>query len=173
MNSENFYANLPVLEDFVQITNSQNFVPLPQDWYVIVTDIGGSTQAIEAGRYKEVNLIGASSIVAVLNIAGSIEIPFVFGGDGASIFIPPALLETAKESLLATQTLAKQEFGFDLRVGIVPVSDITAQYQLNVAKFKVSKHYSQSIFVGGGLTYATNLVKDSTTASRYRLEGEN
>ncbi|MBD2155628.1 DUF3095 domain-containing protein [Leptolyngbya sp. FACHB-16] len=169
MSSESFYANLPILEDFIQITHSQNFVPVPPDWYVIVTDIDGSTQAIEEGRYKEVNLIGASSIVAVLNVAGSIEIPFVFGGDGASIVIPPSLLSATKECLLATKNLARTEFGFDLRVGIMPVSVIPSNHQLNVAKFKVSENYTQSIFVGGGLTYATNVVKNPATAHLYEL----
>lgn len=173
MTNEDFYAKLPALEDFIQITNSQNFVSVPQDWYVIVTDVQGSTQAIELGRYKEVNLIGASSIVAVLNAAGLIEIPFVFGGDGASICTPPSLFSAAKECLLATQHLAKSSFGFNLRVGIVPVADITSAYQLNVDKFKVSENYNQSIFVGGGLTYATNLVKDPTTAPLYELGLQN
>ncbi len=29
---------------------------MPDDWYVAITDVKGSTKAIEAGRYKDVNL---------------------------------------------------------------------------------------------------------------------
>jgi hypothetical protein len=31
------------------------------DWYVVITDIVGSTKAIELGKYKAVNIIGACS----------------------------------------------------------------------------------------------------------------
>jgi len=91
MDTESFYAELPVLDNFLDITNSKNFKSVPNDWYVIITDIIGSTKAIESGKYKAVNLIGACSIVAVLNIAENLRIPFIFGGDGAAILIPPSL----------------------------------------------------------------------------------
>ena len=84
-NSENFYADLSVLDNFADITHSENFHAIPSDWVVIITDIIESTQAIAAGRYKDVNLLGACSIIVILNIVGDLEIPFVFGGDGASI----------------------------------------------------------------------------------------
>ena len=107
MNSENFYSQLPLLDNFLKITEIGNFVDVPDDWYIVVTDIRGSTQAIEAGKYKEVNLLGACSIVAVLNAAGETEIPFVFGGDGASLLMGPSLLPAAKIALLATQQLLR------------------------------------------------------------------
>lgn len=88
MKTESFYANLPILDNFLEITNSDNFHSVPSDWHVVITDIISSTKAIEEGRYKQVNLLGASSIAAVLNIASEIEIPFVFGGDGATLLIP-------------------------------------------------------------------------------------
>ncbi len=126
MNSENFYSQLPLLDNFRDITEPENFVDVPDDWYILVTDIRGSTKAIEAGRYKEVNLLGACSIVAVLNVVGKIEIPFVFGGDGASLLIGRSLLPAAKIALVATQQMAKTEFDMDLRVGAVPVKVVVA-----------------------------------------------
>ncbi|MBD0300821.1 MAG: DUF3095 family protein, partial [Tolypothrix sp. T3-bin4] len=84
MDTEFFYARLPVSRRFIELTNSRNFKSVPRDWYILISDIVGSTKAIETGRYKDVNLLGACSIIAVLNIAGEIEIPFVFGGDGAA-----------------------------------------------------------------------------------------
>jgi Protein of unknown function (DUF3095) len=65
MNSENFYSELPLLENFIEITDLGNFVDVSDDWYIILTDIRGSTRAIEAGRYKEVNLLGGCSIAGV------------------------------------------------------------------------------------------------------------
>jgi len=161
MSTEYFYSQLPVLADFLEITNFRNFVSVPPDWQILVTDVIASTKAIESGRYKEVNLIGATSIVAILNIAKDIELPFVFGGDGASILIPPSLVNQAKLALLATQNLAKQAFQLDLRIGIVPVSAVNNhKYQVQIAKLKVSENYHQAVFTGYGLTQATELVKN-------------
>ena len=171
MNSENFYSQLPLLDNFLQITEIGNFVDVPDDWYIVVTDIRGSTQAIEAGKYKEVNLLGACSIVAVLNVAGETEIPFVFGGDGASLLMGPSLLPAAQKALLATQQLAKTQFDLDLRVGVVPVKVVVAaNYPVKIAKFKVSENYSQAVFIGGGLTRATELIKDPAAGNIYSIK---
>jgi hypothetical protein len=173
MNSENFYSQLPLLDNFLKITDLSNFFDVPDDWYIIVTDIRGSTKAIEAGKYKEVNLLGACSIVAVLNIAGKTEIPFVFGGDGASLLMGPSLLPAAKIALLATQQMAKTQFDMDLRVGAVPVKVVAANYPVKIAKVKVSENYSQAVFIGGGLTRATELIKDPAAGNIYNFKNTN
>ncbi|MEG4417413.1 DUF3095 domain-containing protein [Microcoleus sp. LAD1_D5] len=173
MNSEKFYSELRLLDNFIDITDLRNFVDVPHDWYIIVTDIRGSTKAIEAGRYKEVNLLGASSIAAVLNVAGKTEIPFVFGGDGATLLMGPSLLPAAKIALLATQQMAKTQFDMDLRVGAVPVKVVAAaNYPVKIAKFKVSENYSQAVFVGGGLTRATELIKDPAAGNIYTIKNK-
>ncbi len=170
MTTENFYGDLPVLNSFLDITIPQNFTAVPADWYIVITDVCGSTQAIAAGRYREVNLLGACSISAVLNIAGAIDIPFVFGGDGATLLVPPVLLEPSKQVLANVRDLAKQAFNLDLRVGIVPVATvITAGYEVGVAKLRISENYSQAMLTGGGLNYATDLIKHPETASLYAI----
>ena len=45
----------------------------------------------------------ALSILAVLNVCKDIEIPFVFGGDGASILVPSTYFTQTKETLLSTK----------------------------------------------------------------------
>ena len=171
MSTEQFYAQLPSIQQFIDITSPEHFVDLPFDWQIVISDIVGSTQAVEEGRYKDVNLLGACSIVAILNLDKSLEIPFVFGGDGASILIPPRLVKAAKQALLATQQIAQTRFGLHLRVGLVPVADVVAAgWDLKIAKLKVSENYNQSIFVGGGLTYATDLVKDKSPSNPYQLQ---
>lgn len=171
MSTESFYSKLPTLSKFSAITDSNNFVAVPNDWYIIITDITKSTEAIEKGHYKDVNLLGACSIITVLNVSRNIAVPFIFGGDGASILIPPSLVFESKQALLGLQRLAKKEFNLDLRVGVVPVAVVTAaHYQVKIAKLKVSDHYCQSAFAGGGLTYATELVKGSDTSSIYSLD---
>ncbi|HEY9897241.1 MAG TPA: DUF3095 domain-containing protein [Candidatus Sericytochromatia bacterium] len=171
MLTETFYADLAPLKQFLEITKPENFHSVPNDWYVVVTDIVESTKAIKEGRYKDINLLGACSIIAVLNVAQKIDIPFVFGGDGASIVIPPTLYAGTKKALLSLQQLAQSEFELTLRVGIVPVADVTAaNYAVKAAKLKVSENYSQAVFMGGGMTYATKLVKAPSEANIYRLQ---
>lgn len=173
MSTEGFYAELPVLERFIDITVSERFVSVPEDWYIVITDIAGSTEAIKQGRYKDVNFLGACGIVALLNIAGKLEIPFVFGGDGASLLIPGFLLPLVQPALLANQHLARRNFNLELRVGIVPTSVVMADYDLKIAKLKISENYSQAVFRGGGLTYATDLVKNAATTKLYQLDASN
>ncbi len=174
MSTELFYTQLPALENLCNIiTNPDSFAPVPSDWLVVITDVVGSTQAIKAGRYKDVNLLGACSIIAILNIAQDLDIPFIFGGDGASLLIPPSLLSQTRQVLLSTQKFAQQEFQLDLRVGIVPLSSIQkANYSIEVAKSKISKKYDQAVFNGGGIAYAEQLVKDPSTSKKYSVKEE-
>lgn len=170
MLTDTFYFSLPTLEDFIEITNPQNFLPIPSDWYIVITDIRGSTKAIESGRYRDVNILGVSSIIVVLNRAKHLEIPFIFGGDGASLLIPPSLFSEAKQALLATQYMAQREFNLDLRVGIVPITTVRdTNNDVKVAKIRVSPNYTQAVFTGGGLTYATELIKNPETSAIYSL----
>ena len=169
MTTDLFYNELPYLDDFIEITDLSKFQPVPADWYVVITDVVHSTKAIEAGRYKDVNYLGACSIIAVLNVAKKLEIPFVFGGDGASLVIPPSLYVVTKQALLGLRKLAKEEYNLDLRVGAVPVEEITRTgYEVKIAKWRVSENYSQAVFIGGGLTYATDLIKSPVTSHLYQ-----
>ncbi|MBD0266958.1 MAG: DUF3095 domain-containing protein [Cyanobacteria bacterium Co-bin8] len=169
--SEDFYAKLPAIDSFLNAIDADNFVAAPADWYIIVTDIIGSTQAIESGRYKEVNLLGACSIATVLNAVDHLEIPYVFGGDGASFLVPPSLLEKIKPQLLAVRQMAQAEFGLDLRVGIVPIAVVNqAGYEVKLTKLRISENYEQAVFTGGGLNFATELVKSPDTAHLYQLK---
>jgi len=171
MYTDTFYSEITTLNDFIEITNSQGFSSIPQDWYIVITDIMGSTKAIESGRYKDVNILGICSIIGVLNLAKKIEIPFVFGGDGASLLIPPSLFSEVKQVLLATQRMAQQEFNLSLRIGIVPVTTVRkANYDVKVAKVRVSQNYTQAVFKGGGITYATELIKNPETRELYSLK---
>lgn len=165
--TERFYADLPILNNFSDITHDENFQVVPHDWSVIITDIVDSTKAIEAGRYKDVNLLGACSIIVILNLVGDLEIPFVFGGDGASLLIPNKYALEAEQALIAVQNLARDEFNLVLRTGIVPLSAIASKYEVKVAKLYISDNYSQAILRGGGLNYATSLVKDLATTHLY------
>ena len=45
------------------------FADVPDDWQVILSDVRGSTQALNDGRHQVVNLVATGSIIAALNIA--------------------------------------------------------------------------------------------------------
>lgn len=168
MPNSNFYKNLPYLESLSDVSNIKKFKDVPMDWIVLATDVQGSTIAVESGKYKEVNLIAAACVTAILNIDEDLEIPFVYGGDGASILIPPHILEEAKDVLRDTQNFAKLQFDLNLRIGAVPVIDILRDKQLiKIAKLKVSDNYYQSIFWGGGMDYAEVLLKSD---ERYNID---
>jgi hypothetical protein len=168
MATDRFYADLPALGQFLDLANPHNYVDAPADWYVLVTDVVASTEAIARGQYKEVNVLGASSIMAVLNAIAPLEVPFVFGGDGALLLVPPGAVQKAQQALLGIRALAHESFGLDLRVGIVPLTAVLPQRPVRLAKLRLSPAYCQASFIGGGLTYATDLVKADPT---YRLDG--
>lgn len=160
--SENFYEALPILKSYLDVADENNYSSVPNDWYVIVSDVISSTKAITDGKYKEVNILGAALISAVRNIAKPLEIPFVFGGDGASLCIPPRFFTECKSIINSFKELALSEFGLKYRTGIIKVEEINNDgYHIKIAKFAVSKHYNQSVFSGGGLEYAEMLLKDN------------
>jgi len=157
--SRHFYRDLPVIFEFTDITDPVHFVSVPKDWWVVVTDVVNSTRAVQQGKYRQVNLVGASTIVALLNLDRTIDLPFVFGGDGATVLIPDVLVDTARRALIALRWITAQQFALALRIGMVPVGDIYPAFALQIAKLQISPNYHQAIFRGGGLTHATNLVK--------------
>jgi hypothetical protein len=156
-----FYQRLEPFADFAAVADARHYVEAPDDWLVVVADIKGSTEAARAGRYKDVNLIGAACITAVLNVTRGLELPFVFGGDGAAILIPSAARAAVAPALLRTRRLAARAFGFELRLGIVPVEEVRRRgRRVLVAKFALSPGNHLAMFAGGGLELADRLVKD-------------
>jgi hypothetical protein len=167
----NFYASLPSLQDFHAITDPESYQQIPDEWYVVLSDVVGSRDAIKAGKYKEVNTIGASCIVATINALDTIDVPYVFGGDGASICVPPEYLELTKEAFLGTKNMAKVAFSLELRIGAISVKEIRDEGgELLVAKVQLSKVYEQAVFTGGGLALADKLLKQKN--SKYIIESD-
>ena len=94
-----FYRAIVPFDDFSQITDPRVYHALPDGWWIGLTDVTGSTQAIAKGRYKQVNMAGAAAISAVMNALDSREFPFVFGGDGTSFAVAgEQLLDAVEDS---------------------------------------------------------------------------
>lgn len=165
-----FYGRLPVLDSFFDIANPNHYHPLPDDWFVGVTDIENSTKAIQNNQYKAVNILGVSPIVGVLNKFNHQEMPYNFGGDGCVICIPPNMVKQTRAVFAACQQIGKSEYGLDLRAALFPVNVIRRDgYDVKVAKFKVSDFYRQATFTGGGVDYAEELLKSA--GHDYNIDG--
>ncbi len=168
---DRFYADLAPFDRFTDLADVSAYAALPDDWLVLCADVRGSTQAIEEGRYKDVNLIGAACITAVLNVSGDIEVPFVFGGDGAVIIVPPSLQKPAEVELVALRQMASSKFNLDLRVGVVPVLDLRAHnMDVAVRKYQLSAGNFLAMFTGGGIELAEKLLKSDSDDNKYVLQ---
>jgi Protein of unknown function (DUF3095) len=162
-NPPTFYGALEPFVDFAEVADPARYVEAPLDWVVILTDIKGSTEAAKAGRYKDVNLVGAACITAVLNVTKGLDLPYVFGGDGATVLIPPEVQDVVADALLRTRRLAASGFGLELRVGMVPVRELRRRgRRLLVAKYQLSPGNHLAMFAGGGVALADRLIKDGT-----------
>ena len=160
VSTRSFYDELPVLEDFLDVTDPARFSPVPDSWLIAETDVQGSTEAISKGKYKDVNVAGAASIISLLNIDRSLGVPFIFGGDGATLCIPPEWGDRAKSRLIGTVRMVRDAFGLSLRAGIIPVHVVRSLgFDVHVARHRVSRGYVQAVFTGGGIECAESLIK--------------
>ncbi len=160
MSNKNFYKELDSIEEFSNIFKDSNYKAVPSNWYVIATDVVDSTTLIENGKYKEINLVAAMSIISILNINKEIDIPYIFGGDGSFLLIPNDILQKSKQALIKIKKMAKESYSLDLRVGIIPVREIYKKNkEILISKYKISKDCTQAMVKGGGLSYADFLLK--------------
>ena len=163
--SEHFFTRLESFSRFSDFTDSTKYKEAPDDWDIIFADITGSTKAIEAGKYRDVNRIGAMAIVAVKSVLKSFDFPFVFGGDGATFLIPHAKTTAALNALAQVMALSEKNFGLDLRVGHLPVKKITqAGAKILVSKMQLAPNLFVAMFAGGGLTLAEKIIKNDPDA---------
>jgi Protein of unknown function (DUF3095) len=161
MTTVNFYHDLPVLESFAEAIEPARHAPVPGDWWVVIADVIGSTKAIEGGGYKKVNTVGVACIAAVVNVDRSVEMPFVFGGDGATFAVPDSLRERVIPALREAQRLSRENFDLLLRVGLVRVASLLDDgLWVRLGKFRLSPNVTQPTFSGPGWEEAERMVKD-------------
>lgn len=166
-----FYRDVATLTSFAQATESRYHQDLPEDWWIVIADVIGSTQAIEAGDYKKVNTVGVACIAAVVNVDRSIDLPFLFGGDGATFAIPEVLRERVIMALRGAQQLARTSFGLGLRVGLAQVGVLADQgFWVRLGKLRLSSYVTQPVFSGRGWEEAERRVKKVDAADILRVE---
>lgn len=157
---KNFYEALSPIANPAELVRDHHFVAAPADWLIVMTDVTESTKAIQAGRYKQVNVVGASGIIAVTNAMEHRDFPSVFGGDGATFLVPPEKAEAVTRALHFIQDISRKRFDLDLRVLIMPVQAVhDAGKTVRIAKLELSKNNYQAMFAGGGIAHAEYLMK--------------
>ena len=165
MTDTHFIAGLASFTRFAEVADPSRFVPAPDGWRIYCCDIVNSTQAIQQGRYKAVNMLGAACIMAAINAAPGVDLAYVFGGDGATILAPDAVAPAIDGALTRTRALARQRFDLAMRVGAVPLAEIRARgADVRVAMFELSPGNRMAMFTGGGAAMADRLVKGVNAA---------
>ena len=157
---DRFYQALVPFDSFDDVVRRDRYRPLPNDWIIAVTDVSHSTEAIEQGRYREVNTAGAAVLAAVSNALPDLQFPSTFGGDGASFAAPGAYSSIIKDTLAKTAAWAEDVLGLTLRIAVIPIADIRAQHlDVLVARFAPSSNVTYATFTGGGLAWAERKLK--------------
>jgi Protein of unknown function (DUF3095) len=158
-----WHTSLPVLDDFSQVTDPSQYIGLPDDWYIGLSDVVNSTAAIESGHYKAVNLAGAGTISAVSNALGGDLHLFIFGGDGARLAIPPEHVQRASDALSRVAMWAKRDLNLELRIATVSVAEVRAAgFDIRAAYWQASDHVRHSMFMGGGFEWAEAQLKNGS-----------
>lgn len=147
-----FFAQLPVLRKTHDTFDVTQYFPAPGDWALVVTDVVDSTSAVAKGQHKTVNFVAAMAIAGLKNLCAPTLLPFLFGGDGSVIMVPPRRVPEARLVLARVRGLAAREFGLRLRVGLAPVSELRRfGSDVHVGRFEPSPGNSFGVFLGGGV----------------------
>ncbi|TVQ26572.1 MAG: DUF3095 family protein [Spirochaetaceae bacterium] len=160
MSDFDFFENLNELSSLADAFDPAQYRDVPADWVVLMTDVVNSTEAIRDGRYKEVNVAGAVAVVSVSNLFGHLRFPYVFGGDGATMLVPPVHAASCEAVLHDTATTMQASFGLEVRVGAVAVRDLIAENApVRVARIRLSERYVQAALDGTGVALAEEWLK--------------
>ncbi len=171
MANRTFFQQLPILDCPLRdlLANEGAFVTVPDDWWIIVVDIEGSTQAVAAGRHHEVNFAATGSIIAVLNQLKrhekGLEIPYFFGGDGATFLVPAGLHESLVTLLHRFRLHVEKQMKLNLRVGSLRVDQVVSDScLLRISRIRLNALYTIPVVLGNGLKKAEDRIKASFIA---------
>lgn len=150
------------------------FTEIPTTWHVVVVDIQNSTQAVANGKHHQVNLTATGAIISVLNLVRkekqATELPYFFGGDGATFIVPTLYLDKIVGTLENYSLHIKRNANLTLRVGHVSVAYLkTEKATLKIAKHQLTQQLSIPIVLGNGLKKAEQIIKDNFEENEPKL----
>lgn len=91
----------------------------------------------------------------------TLDFPFSFGGDGATLLIPNVYCDDVLDQLAGLKALARDNFDLNLRVGAVPLEKIREDgFEVEVARYEITEGKSVGIFRGDGASHAEQLVRE-------------
>ena len=147
-----FFGELPLLRKTGDTFDTTQYRPAPDDWMLVVTDIVDSTMAIANGQHKTVNFVAAMAIAALKNLCVPTPLPFLFGGDGSVVMVPPQYADPARLALARVRGFALREFGMQLRIGLASVGTLRRfGSDVLVGRFEPTPGNSFGVFLGGGV----------------------
>jgi hypothetical protein len=152
-------------KNLIDLLESESyFSDVPNTWHVVVVDIQNSTQAVDEGKHHQINLTATGAIISVLNTIRKEkqrnEIPYFFGGDGATFILPTLFLNKIILILENYSLHIKRNTNLTLRVGHISVKQlVTQKSSLKIAKHQLTEQLSIPIFLGNGLKKAEELIK--------------
>ena len=150
------------------------FTEIPTTWHVVVVDIQNSTQAVANGKHHQVNLTATGAIISVLNLVRkekqATELPYFFGGDGATFIVPTLYLDKIIGTLENYSLHIKRNANLTLRVGHVSVAYLkTEKATLKIAKHQLTQQLSIPFVLGNGLKKAEQIIKDNFEENEPKL----
>lgn len=143
--------------------------------HVIVADVRSSTKLTESGRQRDVNLVGAACIAAVRNLFPIGQVPYVFGGDGATFLVEDVDLKQCLDALKAVKTAARRNLGIGLRVGSVTSSEIRERgADVLFGSINSGNEELMTFLRGDGIALADSIVKqrDNNTPEELSEQGD-
>ena len=163
-----FYLSAPPIKAASDALDPKYFVALPNFWSVAVSDIQGSTEGVDQGRHSDINFCAAAIIAALTNHCGTL--PYQFGGDGASVLIPPAFTDEARTIPAHVRSFASREFGLNLRVGLAPIEALrNRNVDVLVGRYEPSEGNWYAVFSGGGIELLESSVKERGDPNLFTL----
>ena len=138
-----------------------------------MTDVKGSTKAVQEGRFKDVNMLGAAAITIVSNELKTANTVSIFGGDGATLLMPEEMFDKLRPQFVGLMKLAKEKFSLELRVGAVRISDLDQlDAPVYVGKYQVSPTTVLAQMMGAGCNKAEAFVKSGVPPAIRLSEAE-
>jgi hypothetical protein len=169
-----YYTNLKKsTRTLVDVLDDESyFSEIPNTWHVVVVDIENSTQSVDAGKHHQINLTATGAIISVLNTIRkekkNIEIPYFFGGDGATFIVPAALLNKITVVLENYSLHIKRNIDLTLRVGHTSIKNLSAENStLKIVKHQLTEQLAIPIVLGNGLKKAEEIIKNTFVAIDY------
>lgn len=152
------------LEDL--LAKESLFKAVPADWHIVMADVKNSTTAVRNGLHHDVNLTATGSVIAVLNVLKEIDsklqVPYFFGGDGATFLVPDFVLPQVLAVLENFRHHIQKSLYLELRVGALAIGEMYKENRLvQIAKFKATPSLSVPIVLGTGLKTTERIIKSS------------